>query len=505
MRSSQGYRHTSRPTLPVIAREDRHGYDRDGRDGRDGRDPVDTPIPTEPTERAPVARSVDVPSAVATILAGDDLPVPPDGEMAELVATLRAADRLTARAVRLAGRLDARRAAAEEGMTCDGALRLHTGLVGHDVSMVLTAADILASMPAASALFARGILTWGHVRQLTVGVRRFDRTTRTALDQHLADHTPQLEAMDAERRAWALEDAIDDHRPERVLERRADQQERTEFLALQGQLDGSGSLYGQFGPENFAAIAGGLDTEADAPRALPCPGDQDGPGDAAPTRGQQLADALVRLCTGAGAAVGARVGTAVRFSVIVDADRVTDRAAGHIVAGVRGRPPRIVRRALDRFACDAALDVVVRDGTDLIAAQRYAPEITAATRRAIAARDGGCRFPGCTAPVSWCDVHHVRPRAIEHDPRAVDGDHHPHNLVLLCRRHHTTVHGRGWRQQLGPDGTYLLRRRGRAWTTLPRTAQQLPPPGYERTGPAARAGPHATPRAGPTSAPLLPF
>ena len=102
-----------------------------------------------------------------------------------------------------------------------------------------------------------------------------------------------------------------------------------------------------------------------------------------------------------------------RLSVIVDADRVTDRAAGHITAGVRGRPPRIVRRALDRIACDAALEVVIRDGVDLLAARRYAPEVTLATRRAVAARDGGCRFPGCTAPVSWCDVHHVRPRATE--------------------------------------------------------------------------------------------
>ncbi len=191
-----------------------------------------------------------------------------------------------------------------------------------------------------------------------------------------------------------------------------------------------------------------------------------------------------------------------RLSVIVDADRVTDRAAGHITAGVRGRPPRIVRRALDRIACDAALDVVIRDGADLLAARRYAPEVTVATRRAVAARDGGCRFPGCTAPVSWCDVHHVRPRATETHPDAVDGDHHPANLVSLCRRHHTIVHRRGWHQTLDPDGTYRLRRRGRAWTTLPRTDRQLPPPRHDLPDTVPRAGPGATPRAGPP-APIL--
>ena len=66
---------------------------------------------------------------------------------------------------------------------------------------------------------------------------------------------------------------------------------------MQGQLDGSGSLYGQFGPESFATIVGRLEAEADTPQATPCPGDRDGPDGPPPSRGRQLADALVRLCT----------------------------------------------------------------------------------------------------------------------------------------------------------------------------------------------------------------
>ncbi len=328
MRSRQGYRHTSRPALPAIAREHRPGYE---------------------------SRRDDVAEGIAAIIAGSEgPPVPAGGELAELVATLRAADRLTARAVRLAGELDARRVAAEEGMTCDGALRLHTGLVGRDVAMVLTAADVLASMPAVAGLFARGVLSWGHVRQLTAGVRRLDAATRTALDGHLGEHAGRLEALDPERRAWALEDAVDDHRPERALEQRADRQEQAEFLAVQGQLDGSGSLYGQFGPESFATIVGRLEAEADTPQATPCPGDRDGPDGPPPSRGRQLADALVRLCTGPAGANGS-VGSSVRLSVIVDADRVTDRAAGHSrpasedghpgSSGVRWTGSRVTRRS----------------------------------------------------------------------------------------------------------------------------------------------------------------
>ncbi|MEX1162684.1 MAG: hypothetical protein WEB03_03790, partial [Nitriliruptor sp.] len=295
MRSSQGYRHTSRPALAAAARERHPGYD-----PADARDevPSRSPSPAAAIGSDDASGLDPVASAVVAILAGHGGAAVPEGELAELVATLRAADRLTARAVALAGQLDARRAAAEEGMTCDGALRLHTGLVGSDVAMVLTAADVLTTMPVTAGLFARGVLSWGHVRQLTIGVRRFDAATRAALDDYLGEHPGRLEAMDAERRAWALEDAIDDHRPERTLEQRAERQEQAEFLALQGQLDGSGSLYGQFGPEGFATITGRLETEADIPQAAPCPGDQDSPAaEPVPTRGRQLADALVRLCT----------------------------------------------------------------------------------------------------------------------------------------------------------------------------------------------------------------
>ena len=58
-------------------------------------------------------------------------------------------------------------------------------------------------------------------------------------------------------------------------------------------------------------------------------------------------------------------------------------------------------------------------------------------RRALARRDGGCIFPGCDCPASWCDAHHV-----------IWWEHHGPtdiwNLALLCRYHHGVTHRRGW-------------------------------------------------------------
>jgi hypothetical protein len=71
--------------------------------------------------------------------------------------------------------------------------------------------------------------------------------------------------------------------------------------------------------------------------------------------------------------------------------------------------------------------------------------VTPAQRSALAVRDGGCVFPDCQRPLSWCDAHHLW-HWLDGGPTDLD------NLVLLCRAHHRTVHEGGWRLARQPDG-----------------------------------------------------
>ncbi len=62
--------------------------------------------------------------------------------------------------------------------------------------------------------------------------------------------------------------------------------------------------------------------------------------------------------------------------------------------------------------------------------------IPPALRRALEHRDRGCRFPGCGLPFG--QGHHIRHWA-HGGPTTLS------NLVVLCRRHHRSVHEEGYR------------------------------------------------------------
>ena len=65
-------------------------------------------------------------------------------------------------------------------------------------------------------------------------------------------------------------------------------------------------------------------------------------------------------------------------------------------------------------------------------------------RKALDARDGGCRFPGCGSRLRT-HAHHIT-----HWARG--GETAMHNLVLLCPFHHRAVHEGGWRVEMDEHG-----------------------------------------------------
>jgi hypothetical protein len=98
----------------------------------------------------------------------------------------------------------------------------------------------------------------------------------------------------------------------------------------------------------------------------------------------------------------------------------------------------VTRTQLATILCDVRLQQVVLDHSgQVVSLSTTTDTITAAQRRAVAARDRCCVAKGCSKPPAFCDVHHLRARA---DGGATEIG----NLVLLCRRHHVIWH----RQQL---------------------------------------------------------
>ncbi len=111
-----------------------------------------------------------------------------------------------------------------------------------------------------------------------------------------------------------------------------------------------------------------------------------------------------------------------------------------VLTGAEKRLPELDGHTIDpetlrRWACDAGIvRIVTRGESQPIDVGRRTRTVSPALRRALELRDGGCAWMGCDLPASWCDAHHII-------HWADDGPTSLENLVLLCRKHHTLVHG----------------------------------------------------------------
>jgi hypothetical protein len=133
-------------------------------------------------------------------------------------------------------------------------------------------------------------------------------------------------------------------------------------------------------------------------------------------------------------------GTRPRINVSIDFQALRD-ATGVATLDTGGS---LSAAAVRTLACDAdILPIVLGSRSQILDVGRTSRLVTLGIWLALVARDQHCAFPGCSRPPVACDAHHMR-------PWADGGITALHNLVLLCRTHHTMLHTTPWEVRINP-------------------------------------------------------
>jgi hypothetical protein len=333
-------------------------------------------------------------------------------------------------------------------------------------------AHALATLPLISATMQRGVISYAKVRALT-------RVATPANEPALLAFSQSGTAAHVERlvRAWRR---VDDA----TAAAEADSRHLHRQLSTWTDDDGMVVIRGRLTPELGAVVQRVLEAAADRLRSEAQRSPDTGRLAEEVTPAQRRADALGLLAEAALSADLDRGTAGDRYQVMLHFDSASGVAAGElsnveagelsgVAAGGSSAAPtperlsgtlEVDHGAVDvsaetsrRISCDASL-VPIRHGADGAALDigRKTRTVPPSIRRALLARDWTCRFPGCTS--RRCDAHHVE-HWLDGGPTSLD------NLVLLCRRHHRSVHeglvdvrlvADGSLSFISPDGTVLL-------------------------------------------------
>jgi Domain of unknown function (DUF222) len=450
--------------------------------------------------RRPAGQPDDLTALEAAVdnLAAQDLTGQPDAIRAERVLTLRRLlDRLEGHWLSELADVDACGAAgADQGIQAAstaswlrGRLRLGAG----DAAGAVRTARALFRGPltATAEALCGGELSAAHAGALVHATHDLAAHVAAEAEPVLVDAARRLDPPRLRRVAAYLRQVADPEGADREVERR--HQRRGLWLAT--TWEGMVALQGLLEPEAGHTVLAALE-----PLARPT-------GGADPRRGdQRRADALAELARRSLEAgrLPQTGGVRPQLTVTVDLDSLLDHPGG--LGGEVGGMAPLAPEACRRLACDAAVTrvLVTRhprhhpdpghhptdhhgdgpghhptdhhcEGPDpegcaanglkgrLHAALAVLPPVlggapsqpldvgrtsrvvTPAQRHALAVRDGGCVFPDCDRPLSWCDAHHLL-HWLDGGPTDLA------NLALVCRAHHRAVHEGGWQLTRGPDG-----------------------------------------------------
>ena len=323
-------------------------------------------------------------------------------------------------------------------LSCAHWLHWRTGIDLGAAREKVRVAKALAALPRLSDAMQRGTISYAKVRAIS-------RIATPENEAQLLDLAYAGTAAHVERvvRAWRRCDRVEEARD---TERRHLSRTVTTYLDDDGML----VLRARLTPELGAVVQRALDAASE--RLYQDSKDAASPTSVAEevTAAQRRADALGLMAECALDADLDRGSSADRYQVVLHLEyEQASSSPSQAVIELGDGAVHVSAETSRRVACDASM-VVMHEGADgaVLDVGRRTRTIPSAIRRALAARDARCRFPGCTA--RRCDAHHIT-HWCDGGRTSLD------NLLLLCRRHHRLVHEGGFQtvQDQNGDVTFI--------------------------------------------------
>jgi hypothetical protein len=344
-------------------------------------------------------------------------------EITELCGYIAAA---TCHLLELIRQFDECRYWSEQGFrSCTEWLGFHCGYGPGAAREHLRVARALADLPKISAAFAAGELSYSKVRAMTRVARPENEDFLMMVAKHgTASHVERLVSQYRQIDKLNLPDTAEEVFLGREVTCRYDEE---------GCLVMKARMPAEQGEVIVKALEAAMDHAFDPETEIPVAARR---ADAL----SEIAETYLNYPDNAGS-------TADRYQVVVHVAAGETRSA-HLENG-----PHVPAETSKRIACDCCTTTIEEDASgNVLNIGRRSRTIPPAMRRALKARDGGCRFPGCTSH-KFCDGHHIQ-------HWSDGGETSLDNLVLLCRYHHHLVHEGGFDCRKGAGGeVYFVDRR----------------------------------------------
>jgi uncharacterized protein DUF222 len=337
-----------------------------------------------------------------------------------VVAARRLIDRTHAELVLLVAELDSRQLPElDERLTTTGWLKYHTRMTAAEASGTYRTARVVPHMPTVIGNAIKGEIP-ARSLQLVAQARDKHRDEFVVHEEVFGDIATYLSVQDMRRAINHWEQQI--NYPKALQD--AQHVDKLRSLYLAQTIDGVGDIRGTLTPQQYLTVRTALDAHSD-------PFNLDA--DDRRTPAQRRADALVdihRFWLDHNTNVVTSGGDKPHITVTVDY---------HMLTGELNKLPEmggvaVTPETLRQLTCDAGIiPMVLGSDSEPLDVGRKTRTIPPAIRRAIEHLYDGCAWPGCDAPLSWCDIHHKI-------HWADGGETCLNNLCPYCRKHHTALH-----------------------------------------------------------------